>query len=101
MSDRHGFDLVKAMMSGINFNKTVCNVIVKPDGTQGDIKEDHEKYITKCEREHKPMRRFNLTILKKDEDLVSVATEKVNVALTGFKEYRKKRNSRFEKDMKF
>ena len=50
VSDRHGFDLVKSMISGINFNKTVCNVIVKPDGTESDIKELHEKYITKCER---------------------------------------------------
>ena len=36
VSDRDGFEMIKDLMT-LNFNKTICEVIVKPDGTQGDL----------------------------------------------------------------
>jgi hypothetical protein len=38
VSDRDGFDMIKDLMT-LNFNKTICEVIVKPDGTEGALKE--------------------------------------------------------------
>jgi hypothetical protein len=40
VSDDEGYNLVRTMMAdGINFNKTICNVIIKKNDNEGDLEQ--------------------------------------------------------------
>ena len=54
------------MMSGLNFNKTICNVVLKKDGTEGDLE-------TVAAAWNKKNKAFVLTTAG-DADLKDVAT---------------------------
>ena len=45
VSDTEGYDIVTTLKSGINFNKTVCNVILKKDGTEGDLEAAYNDFL--------------------------------------------------------
>lgn len=66
VSGEEGYNLVRAMMSGLNFNKTICNVVLKKDGTEGDLE-------TVAAAWNKKNKAFVLTTAG-DADLKDVAT---------------------------
>ena len=58
VSDRTGYDIVRALMT-VNFNKTIVNVILKKDGTEGDLESLVEAYNQKMVKVDKtPMKQF-------------------------------------------
>jgi len=89
VSDDEGYNMVRTMMAnGMNFNKTICNVIIKPNGNEGDLE-------TKAAAFKKVF-----TITTADDDLKDKAIEKVKEALTHFDEYKKTRGKTIEKKAK-
>ena len=92
VSDEEGYNLIRALMSGLNFNKTICNVVLKKDGKEGDL----EKEVKDWNRKKKT---FVLTTAG-DADLKDVATSQVEAALTSSGEYKTKRNEAYVKKVK-
>jgi len=39
VSDEEGYNLVRHLISGINFNRTICNIILIKDGSEGDLED--------------------------------------------------------------
>merc|ERR1712166_618323 len=67
VSDRTGYDMVRALMT-VNFNKTIVNVILKKDKTEGDLESLVEAYNKKMVKVDKtPMKQFH--IFNGDENL--------------------------------
>ena len=92
VSDRDGFDMIKDLMN-LNFNKTICEVIAKPDGTEGNLKELHDKYIISCVKT--PLKKFNLEILGENasaDDVAGAGDAHTKSAGLGFKAYKEKRS---------
>ena len=99
VSDRDGFDMIKDLMT-LNFNKTICGVIAKPDGTEGDLKEKYDAYIKSCDKT--PLKKFNLEILNEDakaDDVAAAGAAHVDTAGKGFKAYKEKRSKIYLDDM--
>jgi hypothetical protein len=90
VSDEEGYNLVRTMMTpGINFNKTICNVIIKKNSSEAsfpeDLEEKAEAFNTKKESKN------FFTITTADNDLQKIAMEKVNEALNNVGDYKKAR----------
>jgi len=63
VSDDEGYNLVRTMMAdGINFNKTICNVIIKKNGNEGDLEDKAAAF-----------KKFTVTPADADADLKEVA----------------------------
>ena len=99
VSDRDGFDMIKDLMT-LNFNKTICEVIVKPDGTEGKLKEQYDAYIKSVDKF--PLKKFNLDILAEGasaDDVAAAGATHVETAGKGFKAYKEKRSKLYLDDM--
>lgn len=78
VSDRAGFDLVRAMISGVNWNKTLCNVIImnNSDGLKAECEEYNQK------NEKKKLMLFNV-IESNNDDISANSKEAVEAASAG------------------
>ena len=47
VSDEEGYNLVRHLISGINYNRTICNIILIKDSTEGDLEEQVKTFIKK------------------------------------------------------
>ena len=84
------------MADGINFNKTICNVIIKKNGNEGDL--EAKALAFNAQKESKNT--ISITTAEADSDLQEVAMEKVSEALTKVEEYKKSRRKTIEKKAK-
>jgi hypothetical protein len=82
VSDDEGYNLVRTMMAaGINFNKTICNVIIKPNGNEGDLEQVAQAFKKDI-------------ATTADDNLKEVAMAKVEEAFTNVADYTKGRNKK-------
>jgi hypothetical protein len=91
--------MIKDLMT-LNFNKTICEVIVKPDGTEGKLKEQYDAYIKSVDKF--PLKKFNLDILAEGasaDDVAAAGATHVETAGKGFKAYKEKRSKLYIDDM--
>ena len=91
--------MIKDLMT-LNFNKTICEVIAKPDGTEGDLKEQYDAYIKSCAKT--PLKKFNLEILGENasaDDVAGAGAVHVETAGKGFKAYKERRSKNYLSDM--
>ena len=86
------------MTPGINFNRTICNVIIKKNSSEASFPEDLVKKVEDFNAKKESKNFFTITTA--DDDLKDKAIEKVKEALTHFDEYKKTRGKTIEKKAK-
>ena len=100
VSDDEGYNLVETMMGkGINFNKTICNVIIKKNGNEGDLEAKAIAFNAEKESGKKTPKNF-FTITTADDDLKDVAIKKVEEALNKVEAFNSKKGDAIAKKAK-
>jgi hydrogenase maturation factor HypE len=44
VSDEEGYNLVRHLISGINYNGAICGIILIKDGTEGDLEDKVKEF---------------------------------------------------------